>query len=243
MTTTRPEPATAERVIVIDTIERVVARPPSTARPVPRWFRPVGTALAVVLIVAGLGLVAGATLDRGPAAPPETTDRGPVEAPSSPAARVAALPPSTPVALAIPAVGVSSRVNESGLAADGSLEVPAPGPLYDEAAWFDDSVTPGQVGPSVILGHVDSAENGPSVFYELGKLRPGDDVVVTRADGSRPTFRVEALRSYPKDAFPTDTVYGGTVDPELRLITCGGDFDRAAGSYRDNTVVFARLVA
>ena len=239
MTATRPVP---ERVFVIGTIERVLVPPgPPSSGGTSRWFRVVGTALSVVLVLVGLGLIAGATLDRGPVAPPETTDQGPVGPPAA-AGRVPPLPASRPVSIAIPSIGVTSPVNESGLAADGSLEVPAPGPLYDEAAWFDDSVTPGQTGPSVLLGHVDSAANGPSVFYRLGSLRPGDDVVVSRADGSAPTFRVEALRSYPKDAFATDAVYGGTTDPELRLITCGGDFDSAAGSYRDNTVVFARLL-
>lgn len=93
----------------------------------------------------------------------------------------------------------------------------------------------------MIEGHVDSEANGPSVFYSLGALHPADLVEVERPDG-HVTFVVEEVRSYPKDAFPTLDVYGNTPDAELRLITCGGEFDRSTRHYRDNTVVFARSV-
>jgi sortase (surface protein transpeptidase) len=92
----------------------------------------------------------------------------------------------------------------------------------------------------VIAGHVDS-RTGPAVFYRLRELRPGDPVLVERADGTRLRFVVEATRSYPKDGFPTADVFGPVPSAALRLITCAGDFDRARGSYRDNLVVFARL--
>lgn len=218
-------------------------RPARTGNPV----RVVGTALAAVLIVIGLVLVGCAATGQGPVAPPVATAQGPIEAVPSPAAGTAgatarALLPSPPTSIRIPSIDVASRVDSVGLQPDGSLEVPAPGPLYDEAAWFRSSVTPGQVGPSVIVGHIDSAKNGPSVFYDLANLRPGAALTVTRADGTTLAFRVDGLRSYPKDAFPTETVYGGTTRPELRLITCGGDFDRSVRSYRDNTVVFAHLL-
>jgi sortase (surface protein transpeptidase) len=103
-------------------------------------------------------------------------------------------------------------------------------------------VAPGRQGPTVIIGHVDSAAAGPSVFYALGRLHPGDRADVVRADGVTVSYAVTAVAAYPKDAFPTEQVYGPTPGPELRLITCGGSFDRSAGSYRDNTVVFAREV-
>ena len=143
--------------------------------------------------------------------------------------------------MSIPAIGVTSELITLGLNTDGTLAVPQPGPDYDKAAWFDGSPRPGDIGPAVIEGHVDSAENGPSVFYRLGDLAVGDRVDVTRADGTTVAFVVDEVRVVPKDDFPTLDVYGNTDGPELRLITCGGPFDSAAGSYEDNVVVFASL--
>ncbi len=152
------------------------------------------------------------------------------------------LPSSEPAAIAIPAIGVHSEMQQVGLTAEHTLEVPAPGPYYDQAAWYKHSATPGAIGPSVIVGHVDSAANGPSVFFDLGNVRPGDEVLVTRRDGTVAVFEVESVNQYSKDDFPTELVYGNTDDAALRLITCGGAFDRAERSYRDNIVVFATLV-
>lgn len=152
------------------------------------------------------------------------------------------LPRSKPVSLDIPAIGVHSTLQYLGLTEQGTLEVPAPGPLYNEAAWYKYSPTPGSLGSSVISGHVDSAAQGPSVFFNLGDLRPGDEVLVTRADGLVAIFRVDGVRHYPKDDFPTRLVYGTTDHAALRLITCGGPFDFATGHYVDNIVVFASLV-
>jgi len=149
---------------------------------------------------------------------------------------------STPVAIDIPAIEVHSELQRVGMTADRRVEVPAPGPLYDVAAWYEHSATPGALGPAVILGHVDSATSGPSVFFELGELQRGDEVTVTRADGTVAAFRVDEVRRYPKTEFPTQLVYGATDHAALRLITCGGVFDEAAGSYRDNVIVFASLV-
>jgi hypothetical protein len=96
------------------------------------------------------------------------------------------------------------------------------------------------VGPSVIAGHVDS-RTGPAVFYRLRDLRPGNALLVDRADGTRLRFVVERASSFPKSGFPTAAVFGPVPSAALRLVTCAGDFDRARGSYRDNLVVFARL--
>ncbi len=148
-----------------------------------------------------------------------------------------------PVAVRIPAIGVQSDLVKLGLNPDGTLEVPQPGPDYDKAGWFTGSPAPGAIGPAVIEGHIDSAANGPSVSFELGAVAPGNEIQVHTADGSTLRFVVDKVASYPKDALPTLEVYGNTAGPELRLITCGGDFDSAKGSYRDNTVVFARLRA
>ena len=210
------------------------------------------TALVVALAVLGLALTGvGALATTGPPAPSAGSSPVTPVADSAPptAGPAAATGPrqdpasgAPPVALDIPAIGVSGPVDSVGLQPDGTLEVPAPGPRYDHAAWYRGSPTPGRIGPSVILGHVDSAAGGPSVFYRLGALRPGDRITVTLADRSARTFAVDAVRSVAKDAFPRLEVYGDTPGPELRLITCGGDFDDAARSYRDNTIVFARLV-
>jgi sortase (surface protein transpeptidase) len=150
------------------------------------------------------------------------------------------LPDSRPVALAIPSIGVSSRVQRLGQTADGTMEVPAPGPHYDEAGWYRYSPTPGSIGPAVIVGHVDSAKYGPSVFARLGSLRPRDKVRVTRADGSVAVFAVDDVRRFRKARFPTQLVYGDTDHAALRLITCGGPLER--GHYRDNIVVRASLI-
>jgi Sortase domain len=144
---------------------------------------------------------------------------------------------SKPVRLEIPAIGVSTPLLRLGLEPDGAMEVPGD---FARAGWFAEGPAPGQVGPSVIAGHVDST-TGPAVFYRLRDLRPGDPVLVERADGARLRFLVERSRSFPKTTFPTQDVFGPVPAAELRLITCGGDFDRARGSYRDNLVVFARL--
>jgi sortase (surface protein transpeptidase) len=152
------------------------------------------------------------------------------------------LPASEPLAIAIPAIGLRSPVLRLGQAADGSLEVPAPGPHYDEAGWYRYSPTPGSLGPAVIAGHVDSEAAGPSVFFRLGSLRPRDTVLITRADGSVAVFAVDAVRRYPKSRFPSQLVYGDTNRAALRLITCGGPFDRGSGHYLDNIIVLASLV-
>jgi sortase (surface protein transpeptidase) len=153
------------------------------------------------------------------------------------------LPPSEPVALDIPAIAVHSTLQYLGLTPNGELEVPAPGPHYNEAAWYKHSPTPGSLGPAIISGHIDSARDGPSVFFRLGDLRPGDAVMVTRADGLIAEFRVDQVRLHSKDEFPTQLVYGDTDHAALRLLTCGGPFDRATGHYVDNVIVFGSLVA
>lgn len=152
------------------------------------------------------------------------------------------LPASRPVSIAIPAIDVKAPLLSLGRTADNTLEVPPPGRHYDDAGWYRYSPTPGELGPSVIVGHVDSAENGPSVFWRLGALRKNDRVRVTRADGSVAIFEVDDVHLFRKKSFPTKLVYGNTDHAALRLITCGGPFD-SAGHYRDNVVVLASLVA
>lgn len=145
---------------------------------------------------------------------------------------------ATPVRLQVPAIGVDSDLMELGLLGDGTLEVP---PTGFPAGWFTGAPTPGELGPAVIAGHVDWAGE-PGVFFDLDKLAAGDEITVARADGSTARFRVDRVERFAKDAFPTALVYGDIDHAGLRLITCGGDFDRQARSYEDNVVAFATLV-
>ncbi len=140
-----------------------------------------------------------------------------------------------PVRLRIPAAGVDTELEQLGRAPDKSIALPSRPEL---AGWFSGGPRPGQPGPAVIIGHVDW-DSGPAVFLRLSRLRPGDTVLVDRADGSTATFRVTRLEQVAKRDFPTDEVYAPDLAPSLRLITCGGRFDRGTGSYRDNVIVFA----
>jgi hypothetical protein len=159
----------------------------------------------------------------------------------APAVRLAApddtapMEPSAPVALSIPALGVNSDVVPLGLESDGSMEVPDGA---EQAGWYEQSPTPGAIGPAVLVAHVDWADQ-PGVFSDLATLQPGDEVTVTRDDGSVATFAIERVATYPKSAFPTNDVYGDLDHPALRLITCGGVFDEGSGNYADNVVAYA----
>jgi hypothetical protein len=194
---------------------------------------------AVCLLPGGNGSVAVAsslvTVDPD-ALEPLTLRAGARIAVAAPVAPVT-LPRSEPVRVAIPALGVTTRVMQLGLADDGSMEVP---PGAHPAGWFDQSPTPGELGPAVLAGHVDW--NGePGAFAGLRTLQPGDQVLIDRADGSTATFVVDRVAEYAKDEFPAGSVYGDIAEAGLRLITCGGDFDADEASYRDNIVVYASL--
>ena len=141
---------------------------------------------------------------------------------------------SPPTEIDIPKIGVRSIVVRLDRNADGTVQVPD---SFHVAGWYEHSVTPGQVGPSVFLGHVDS-QSGPGIFYRLGALQPGDRVVVKRLDGRAATFVITGVRQYPKDAFPTLDVYGNTSAPTIRLVTCGGNFDPATHHYLSNIVAY-----
>jgi sortase (surface protein transpeptidase) len=155
-------------------------------------------------------------------------------------AKVRALGPSVPRTLDIPAIGVHTPLISLGLKPDGTVEVP---PLDRDApaGWYKNLATPGEAGPAVILGHVDSARDGPAVFYRLRDLQPGDRISVGRTDGSKVRFVVRSVARYPKKDFPTAAVYGPSPRAELRLVTCGGSFDALRRHYRDNIVVFAAM--
>lgn len=204
----------------------------------------VGVVGVVVVVVALAAQVSSPAPPRSAGTVDPTSTASPsAGATGSPKAGKAPLRASRPVDISIPTIGVRSKVRPIGLAKDGTLAVPQPGPDLDRAAWFKNSPTPGQPGPAVIEGHVDS-ENGPSVFFKLGKLRPGDDIAVTRADGVKAVFTVSAIRDYKKAKFPTEVVYGSKnlSEPQLRLITCS-DFDKSIRHHTGNTVVFAKLTS
>lgn len=142
-----------------------------------------------------------------------------------------------PVRLRVPALGIDASLAELGLRGDGTLTVP------DDAmvpGWWAGGSAPGERGPAVIVGHVDS-HVGDGIFHGLGRLGPGDAVVIDREDGTRAHFRAALTEVHPKDEFPTTRVYGETTTPQLRLITCGGDFDRDERSYEDNVIVYLAL--
>jgi len=148
------------------------------------------------------------------------------------------MPASVPVRLLIPAIGVDSTLMDLGLQADQSLEVP---PQGFPAGWYTDAPTPGELGPAIIAGHVDWGGQ-PGVFFDLRDLTSGDEVTITRRDGSTARFQVTHVQRVAKDAFPTEAVYGDIDHAGLRLITCGGAFDRNARSYTDNLIAFAELI-
>ncbi len=143
-----------------------------------------------------------------------------------------------PAALSIPSIAVNARLTRLGITTAGAIEVPT-----DPAVpgWYTRSPKPGAIGSSIILGHFDS-RSGPAVFYHLGRLRPGERILIRRTDGSRTVFRVVLVQAYDKDHFPTAAVYGPTPDAELRLVTCGGVFDQRVRSYLSNVVVYATVV-
>lgn len=190
--------------------------------------------LAAVLVLAGVftgGLAVGHAT--GPLRLPGWLggDRGASEAMAA----------SAPTTLAIPSLAVRARVRPVGLDHNGAIAAPSMRQAH-ETGWYEDGPSPGQYGAAVIVGHVDD-EHGPAVFHELGQLRPGDRVEVTRRDGKLARFEVTAIRTYDKLALPADEVYGDFSSPELRLITCGGRWVGGETGYADNVVVFARLVS
>jgi hypothetical protein len=152
---------------------------------------------------------------------------------ASAAAAAAPLGPP-PTRVRIPSIGVDSGLEDLHLDANGKLSPPKD---FQSAGWYADGTRPGDAGPAIIAGHVDTV-HGPAVFQRLGDLAAGATVEVARGNGVA-TFKVLAVKRYPKSDFPTDEVYGPTPNAQLRLVTCGGSFDRNSGHYVDNVVVFA----
>nr|WP_242613522.1 class F sortase [Herbihabitans rhizosphaerae] len=149
------------------------------------------------------------------------------------------LPKSEPVSVEIAKIGARSSLVPLGLNKDKTVQVP-PVEQPMQAGWYTAAPTPGERGPAIILGHVDGNKQ-PGIFFRLREMAPGDEVVVARQDGNTARFRVTRVDQVAKAEFPTQAVYGDTAGAELRLITCGGVFDRSARSYQDNIIVYAQL--
>ncbi|WP_181773065.1 class F sortase [Amycolatopsis pittospori] len=202
-----------------------------------RWPFPlvIGTLIGVVLAVALTACAGPSAGQAAPSARPTTVSSAAV-VPSSAAA--APLGPAKPGTLEIPAIGVrTGEIVDLGLAGDGSLQVP------DDAittGWFTGGPAPGEIGPAVLAGHVDY-KKVPGIFVRLKELKTGDEAIVHRKDGVTAVFTVYAVERHAKASFPTEKVYGDTTGPELRLITCGGDFDSSTGNYLDNVIAYAKL--
>ena len=144
-----------------------------------------------------------------------------------------------PRSVRIPSLGITSSLDRLAVVSDGTLERP---PEWDVAGWYAQGPKPGETGPAVIAGHVDSP-TGPAVFTGLDALAPGDEIEVDDVDGTTLTFVVDRLASAPKDSFPTEAVYGQTPDSELRLITCSGAYVSDRGGYQDNLIVYATMAS
>jgi hypothetical protein len=206
---------------------------------------------AAVLALAGVAVsgCGGLTPQRGsgPSSPPASrVSSSPSSSPSAPPSAAPSVVQqftsvrrysgvADPVRLRIPEAGVDARVDRVGLTEQGWI---APPMRWEVAGWYAQGPSPGQNGPAVIVGHVDSL-SGPAVFHALPRLRLGAAVHVDRADGTSETFRVVARRQVPKDRFPSEEVYSPTLRASLILMTCGGVFDAATGHYRDNVLVTA----
>ncbi|MDH6114764.1 hypothetical protein P3T36_001115 [Kitasatospora sp. MAP12-15] len=162
-------------------------------------------------------------------------------APESSAQPVTALGFSPPTRLSIPRIGVDAPFTNLDLDGSGALNAP-PVDNKNLVGWYQGGASPGEAGAAIVVGHVDT-RTGPAVFLMLRTLKPGDTVDVTRADGVTAKFSVDSVQAFAKDHFPDQQVYGDTTDAQLRLITCGGTYDKAKKDYLDNVVVFAHLTS
>jgi hypothetical protein len=208
-----------------------------SAGPAPAPGGPAGTTPTATAAPTAPGERAALTAPGGLAALAPSAARPHLEVSAFPSAVHVPGRESAPVRLTIGEIGVDTALVPLGLDAKGALQVPED---FARAGWFTGGPLPGEQGPAVIAGHVDS-RGGPAVFYRLRELKAGDTVQVRRADGIRLRFVVESVHQYPKAAFPREAVFGAAAAQALRLITCGGSFDHQRHSYRDNLIVDASL--
>jgi len=197
-----------------------------------------GRLLALLLPAVLCGVVAGCG-QSGSTLPPRgvISEGPPLPVPALPGSLTAeaGAQVADPVRVRIPAIGVDAPVGPLYVEENGVLPPPEGNHV---TGWWKQGPEPGENGPAVIAGHVDSYQ-GPAVFFRLHELRTGEEIFVDRADGSTAVFAAARVERHDKNAFPTTAVYGDTPDPQLRLITCGGDFDDAQRRYLDNIIVYA----
>ncbi|MGV9621702.1 class F sortase [Streptomyces tendae] len=196
---------------------------------------------AGALLILAVSLVGGNDTSADSARPPLPAHPGTTASSAPPATGAAgsALPRSKPVRLLIPEISVDAPFTDLAIDDKGQLQ-PPPAADTNLVGWYAKGVSPGEKGTSIIAGHVDT-KTSPAVFARLDQLDKGDKFRVERADGREATFVVDDLETFAKDEFPSDRVYGDADRPEVRLITCAGDYDRKAKDYTDNLVVFAHL--
>ncbi|MDI3424174.1 class F sortase [Streptomyces luteolus] len=204
----------------------------------PAWFAP------VVLVVVAFGWTGTAWAPSPPAPAPAASPRPPSTPAATPSSTAAspALPRSAPTRLLIPTIDVDAPFTELAIGPSGRLNAP-PADDTNLAGWFAAGPSPGERGTAIVAGHLDTTTK-PAVFARLSTLDPGDEIAIKREDGTTATFlvdNVDNVDNFPRDDFPDDRVYADTLDPQLRLITCGGSYDHSNKQYTENTVVFAHL--
>ena len=222
----------------------MLSRQPSTT---PARRRVAAAAAGLVLALAGLTACGGEPRAGGPTLrAPDSSTPGPTSFGSTPSPPKSSKPKpkprvlspqlADPAIVSVPAINIHAKLQPLHLDTQGRLVAPE----YGIAGWYAAGPEPGEPGAAVIAGHVDS-KVGPDTFYNLGQVELGERILVELTDGSKLVFRVVDIKQFPVENFPATTVYGDTRRPELRLITCAGDYDYSAGHYLDNLVVFADL--
>ncbi len=195
-----------------------------------------GSELSMTLGLVGI-LVSVLALNPPPPAPARVKS---IAAPASHKAQpyqVTPLARSAPVEIEIPKIGLQAGFVELGLKTDGTMDTPK---SNEVVGWYKNASTPGETGPSIIAGHVDS-KDGPAIFWRLSELTIGDVIEIRRQDNQLVKFYIDRVDQFSQSGFPTAEVYGKTANPTIRLITCGGVYDRASNRYSHNTVIFATM--
>lgn len=201
------------------------------------WLR--AHTVALLLLLAGItgAVYSGSNLVSSQNLQPVVTKSAPVIKEEPQTAKT--LSRSEPVRLRISKIGVDAPILQLDLKSDGTLATPN---SATAVGWYKKSPTPGETGPSVIVGHVDYINIGAAVFWHLRELQTGDIVEIDRADGTTAKFKVDSVKQFAQNNFPTAEVYGNINYAGVRLITCGGTFNKQTGHYSDNTVVFGSLI-
>ncbi|MFD9814134.1 class F sortase [Streptomyces sp. NPDC059080] len=223
-------------------------QPPSNPRQTGAAPRPFARALMWPAAAVGMGaLLVFNSLDtsadsKPPTPPAALAPVAPnVALPTTEPKTSAELPRSVPTRIRIPQIGVDAPFTPLSLGPTGQLNAPPPN-NSNLAGWYKNGATPGESGSAIVAGHVDT-KTGPAVFLQLDALKKGSTINITRTDKTVATFTVDDVATFSKTGFPSDRVYKDTPNPQLRVITCGGAYDKAAKDYTDNVVVFAHLTS